>query len=90
MLTVADTGPGIAPEDLPNVFDRFWRGSRQEGLPGSGIGLAVVRSLVEAMHGEVAVDSDGASGTTFTLSLPAAVEPSPAGPSAAASGAARG
>ncbi|HEX5772361.1 MAG TPA: HAMP domain-containing sensor histidine kinase, partial [Nocardioidaceae bacterium] len=89
-LTVADTGPGIAPEDLPNVFDRFWRGSRQEGLPGSGIGLAVVRSLVEAMRGEVAVDSDGASGTTFTLSLPAAMEPSPAGPSAASSGAARG
>lgn len=89
-LTVADTGPGIAPDDLPNVFDRFWRGSRQEGLPGSGIGLAVVRSLVEAMHGAVTVDSDGATGTTFTLSLPAAVEPSPAGPSAASSGAARG
>lgn len=90
VLTVADTGPGIAPDDLPHVFDRFWRGARQEGLPGSGIGLAVVRSLVEAMHGEVAVDSDGASGTTFTLSLPAAVEPSHAGPSAASSGAARG
>jgi two-component system sensor histidine kinase BaeS len=68
-LVVADTGPGIAAEDLAHVFDRFWRGPRQEGLPGSGLGLAVVRSLVEAMHGTVAVESDGATGTTFTVAL---------------------
>lgn len=78
VLTVADTGPGIAAEDLPHVFDRFWRGPRQAGRPGSGIGLAVVRSLVEAMRGEVAVASDGASGTTFTVTLPAAAERSTA------------
>lgn len=69
-LVVADTGPGIAPADLPQVFDRFWRGPRQEGLPGSGLGLAVVRSLVEAMHGDVKVESDGTHGTEFTVSLP--------------------
>jgi two-component system, OmpR family, sensor histidine kinase BaeS len=72
-LVVADTGPGIAPTDLPLVFDRFWRGSRPSGLPGSGLGLAVVRSLVEAMGGSVEVESDGSSGTTFTVALPAVV-----------------
>lgn len=70
-LTVADTGPGIAPDDLPHVFDRFWRGPRQTGRPGSGLGLAVVRSLVEAQHGSVAVESDDRTGTTVTVSLPA-------------------
>ena len=69
-LEVADTGPGIAPDDLPHVFDRFWRGPRQEGSPGSGLGLAVVRSLVEAQRGAVAVDSDGRTGTTVTVTLP--------------------
>jgi two-component system sensor histidine kinase BaeS len=72
-LTVSDTGPGIPPEDLPRVFDRFWRGARQEGRPGSGLGLAVVRSLVETQGGTVTVDSDGTTGTTFTVELPTAV-----------------
>lgn len=83
VLTVADSGPGIAPADLPHVFDRFWRGPRQAGRTGSGIGLAVVRSLVEAMHGDVSVESDGATGTMFTVRLPAAVERAAAQPSAA-------
>ena len=69
-LEVSDSGPGIAPDDLPHVFDRFWRGPRQEGRPGSGLGLAVVRSLVEAQHGAVGVDSDGRDGTTVTVTLP--------------------
>ena len=69
-LVVADTGPGISPAELDHVFDRFWRGARQAGRPGSGLGLAVVRSLVEAMRGTVSVDSDGATGTTFTVVLP--------------------
>lgn len=71
-LHVSDTGPGIASADLPFVFDRFWRGQRQEGRPGSGLGLAVVRSLVKAMNGRVDVESDGMSGTTFTVRLPVA------------------
>ncbi|HEX6247872.1 MAG TPA: HAMP domain-containing sensor histidine kinase [Nocardioidaceae bacterium] len=70
-LVVADTGPGIAPEDLGQVFDRFWRGAREAGRAGSGLGLAVVRSLVEAMNGTVTVDSDGTTGTTFRVVLPA-------------------
>lgn len=75
-LRVSDTGPGIDPGDLPFVFDRFWRGRRQEGRPGSGLGLAVVRSLVEAMNGRVGVDSDGTRGSTLTVTLPVA-DPAP-------------
>ncbi len=71
-LSVADTGPGIAPEELPHVFDRFWRGARQDGRPGSGLGLAVVRSLVEAQDGSVTAESDASSGSTFTVALPRA------------------
>ncbi len=73
-LTVADTGPGIAEEDLPHVFDRFWRGRHQAGRPGSGLGLAVVHSLVVAQHGTVAVESDGSTGTLVTVTLPPAEE----------------
>ena len=74
-ITVADTGPGIAPEDLPHVFDRLWRGRADADPAGSGIGLAVVRELVVAHGGRVQADSDGASGTTVTLVLPLAPVP---------------
>jgi two-component system sensor histidine kinase BaeS len=66
-MTVADTGPGIAPADLPHVFTRFWR-SGQGG--GSGLGLPIVRAIVEAHDGTVEVDSDGHSGTRVTVQLP--------------------
>ena len=72
VLDVADTGPGIDPDDLPHVFDRLWRGRADVDAAGSGIGLAVVRELVTAHGGGVSVASDGASGTTFTLWLPLA------------------
>ena len=49
-LTVRDHGPGIAAEDLPHVFDRFYRGAEARGRPGSGLGLAIVRQVVE-QHG---------------------------------------
>jgi two-component system sensor histidine kinase BaeS len=70
LVTIADTGPGIAPEDLPHVFDRLWRGSADSDAAGSGIGLAVVRELVVAHGGTVEARSNGRSGTTFVLSLP--------------------
>jgi two-component system sensor histidine kinase BaeS len=70
-LAVEDTGPGIAPADLEHVFDRFWRGPTQTGRPGSGLGLAVVRGLAEAQGGSVSAQSDGRSGSTFTVTLPA-------------------
>ncbi|MGN6303027.1 MAG: sensor histidine kinase [Angustibacter sp.] len=68
-LEVQDTGPGIPPDDLPHVFERFWRG-RDRTATGSGVGLAVVARLVQAHHGHVEVRSDGHSGTTVVLELP--------------------
>ena len=68
-LQVADNGPGIAPEDLPHVFERFFRG-RGARAGGSGIGLAVVTGLVKAHGGEVAVASEPGEGAAFTVRLP--------------------
>ncbi|MGW1100723.1 sensor histidine kinase [Streptomyces sp. NPDC002455] len=74
VLEVADTGSGIAPEDLPYVFDRFWRAekSRSRRTGGSGLGLAIVRKLVEAHGGTTGVVSTVGRGSVFTLRLPAA------------------
>ncbi|HEX6312377.1 MAG TPA: HAMP domain-containing sensor histidine kinase [Acidimicrobiia bacterium] len=74
VLRIADSGPGIPPEDLPHVFERFHRGEAAgTGAPGgTGLGLAIVASLVRAMGGEVSVQSVPRSGTAFTVSLPAA------------------
>ncbi|WP_436500047.1 ATP-binding protein [Actinokineospora sp. HUAS TT18] len=71
VIEVADTGPGIAPDDLPQVFDRFWRAekSRSRQTGGSGLGLAVVRNLVELHDGTVSVASTLGVGTTFTIRL---------------------
>jgi two-component system sensor histidine kinase BaeS len=73
-LTVRDTGIGIAPEDVPRVFTRFWRGekSRSRDTGGAGIGLSIVRELVQAHDGEVTVDSEPGKGSVFTVRLPLA------------------
>jgi signal transduction histidine kinase len=72
-IRVCDTGEGIAPEDLPFIFDRFWRGDRarthQEGI-GSGLGLAITRQLVRLHGGTIDVASTLGDGTTFTIRLP--------------------
>lgn len=72
-ITVSDRGPGIRQEDLPHLFEPFYRGQETlaNGVPGSGLGLSVVRSVVEALSGKVSVASDSA-GSAFTLLLPAA------------------
>ncbi|GAB3161515.1 HAMP domain-containing sensor histidine kinase [Amycolatopsis stemonae] len=77
-LAVADTGAGIAAEDLPHVFDRFWRAekSRSRQTGGSGLGLAIVRHLVSAHGGTVTVESEVDVGSTFTVRLP---KPDPGG-----------
>lgn len=71
-ITVQDTGQGIAAEDLPHVFDRFWRADRSRARTsgGSGLGLAIVRSLVRAQGGDVGVTSQPGQGTTFWFRLP--------------------
>ena len=69
VLSVSDTGGGIAPEALDRLFDRFWQ---TEGHGGAGLGLAIVRGVVEAHGGVVEVDSELGTGTTFRMLLPAA------------------
>jgi signal transduction histidine kinase len=72
-LIVRDTGQGIAPEDLPFIFDRFWRGdparSRAEGA-GGGLGLAIARQLMLAHGGRIEVESQPDQGATFLVQLP--------------------
>ena len=71
-VSVADTGSGIATQDLPHLFDRFYRadGSRARATGGSGLGLAIVKQLVEAHGGEVSVESEPGTGSVFSFSLP--------------------
>jgi signal transduction histidine kinase len=73
-VRVRDTGEGIALEDLPHVWERFYRGANTRNAPGngSGLGLALVKELTEAMGGSVAVESEPGMGSCFTLRLPVA------------------
>lgn len=72
-ITITDTGSGISPEDLPFIFDRFWRGdrSRRERASHSGLGLAIVKQLVHAHGGTIEAQSKVGKGTTFHINLPA-------------------
>lgn len=71
-LVVSDTGIGIAPEDLPKVFDRFYQGQRtQEGIiVGTGLGLAITKEVIEGHHGTIQAESKPGGGTSFIFSLP--------------------
>ncbi len=74
-FAIADTGIGFAPEQAPQLFDRFYRvdKSRSRALGGSGIGLTIARALVEAMHGHISATSAGpGQGSTFAFTLPVA------------------
>jgi two-component system sensor histidine kinase BaeS len=76
-VEVRDTGPGIAAEHLPFVFERFYRvdPSRTRATGGAGLGLTIVKSLVEAHGGRVWVRSEPGAGSTFGFSLPLAAQP---------------
>ena len=70
-IEVTDNGPGIPPQDLPRVFERFWRAeaSRSRAYGGSGLGLAIVEAIIHAHHGQVSVRSTVGVGTTVTVRL---------------------
>jgi two-component system, OmpR family, sensor histidine kinase MprB len=75
-LTVRDHGPGIAAEDLPHVFDRFYRGAEARGRPGSGLGLAIVRQVAAQQGGAISAEPAPGGGTVMRLRLPG-LEPVP-------------
>jgi two-component system sensor histidine kinase BaeS len=78
-ITVRDTGTGIPPEDLPYIFDRFWRAdrsrARDERWPGgTGLGLSIAQSLTQAQGGRIWAESQPGRGSTFRFTLPLAAQ----------------
>ena len=71
-ITVSDSGEGIAPADIPYLFDRFYRSekSRSRQTGGAGLGLAITRGIVEAHHGSISVESTPGSGSKFIIRIP--------------------
>jgi len=69
-LSVTDEGPGIAPENMPHLFDRFYRGAKRSSSSGLGLGLYISRMLVEAHNGRIWVATEAGKGSTFTIALP--------------------
>ncbi|HQF70805.1 MAG TPA: ATP-binding protein, partial [Promineifilum sp.] len=79
VLSVTDSGPGIPPEDLPHIFERFYRGDKARVDDGaSGLGLAIARSLIEAHGGQIAAENVATGGARFTIALPVG-NPNPVG-----------
>jgi two-component system OmpR family sensor kinase len=70
VVEVADTGPGIAEEDVPHVWEELYRGKGARGVPGSGLGLALVHAIVQRHGGQVTLRSRAGQGTVFTVRLP--------------------
>ena len=70
IMSVADDGPGIPPEELPRLAERHFRGAHSRGIDGSGLGLFIVRAVVEAHGGHLRVASGNGRGTTVTVTLP--------------------
>lgn len=76
IVEIADTGPGISDEDLPHIFEELYRGADSRGVEGSGLGLALVRTVARLHGGTAIVRSRAGEGTAITLRLPAARTPS--------------
>jgi two-component system sensor histidine kinase MprB len=77
VLTVRDHGPGIPADELPHVFDRFWRSPSARALPGSGLGLSIVARTVQQGGGEVSLSPAEGGGAVATVRLPGAAVPPP-------------
>jgi signal transduction histidine kinase len=69
LIAITDTGPGIAPEQLPHIFGQFWQGSRTDRR-GIGLGLAIAKGIVEAHAGRIWVESTIGAGSSFFFTLP--------------------
>ena len=74
VVTVSDQGRGIAPEDIPHLFERFYRAPEARKAEGIGLGLYITRMLVEAHGGRIWVESEVGKGSTFSFTLPVADE----------------
>ena len=81
-VTIADSGPGLEPDDAARAFDRFFRGerSRARRTGGSGLGLAIARSIVEAHHGTITLHTAPGAGCRFDITLPSAIPPADQAP----------
>jgi heavy metal sensor kinase len=71
-IMIHDTGIGIAPEDREHIFERFYRAAEVRGIEGSGLGLSIVKAIIEAHDGEITVSSETEKGSRFTILLPSA------------------
>ena len=73
-ITIRDTGLGITAQDIPHLFERFYRGeaARQTNAPGTGLGLAICKEIIERMEGRITVESEPGHGAAFTLWLKSA------------------
>ncbi len=69
-VSVRDSGPGIAPDVLPHIFERFYRGDAPRSGTGAGLGLSIAKELVERQDGTISVESELGQGTVFSVTLP--------------------
>jgi len=82
-VDVADTGIGIPRDELPRIFERFYRvdKARSRELGGTGLGLSIVRHLISSIRGQISVTSRPGSGSRFTVKIPSCLVPAPQSPS---------
>jgi two-component system sensor histidine kinase BaeS len=75
VIQVADTGPGIPADELPLVFQRFFRSTRiRNQVSGTGLGLAITKAIIDAHHGDIAVESEPGRGTRVSITLDTATQ----------------